>query len=35
MKGLLALNVTSRGLPPPEVEIAVRLGVVGFTVRIR
>ncbi len=29
------LNVTSRGLPPPEAEVAVRLGGVGFTVRIR
>ncbi len=29
------LNVTSCGLPPSEAEVAVRLGGVGFTVRIR
>ena len=35
MKRLLALNVTSCGLPPPEAEVAVRMGGVGFIVRIR
>ena len=29
------LNVTSRGFPPPEAEVSVRLGAVGFAVRIR
>ena len=29
------LNVTSHGFPSPEAEVAVRLGGVGFTVRIR
>ena len=29
------LNVTSHGFPPPEAEVAVRLGGVGFIVRIR
>ena len=29
------LNVMSHGFPSPEAEVAVRLGGVGFTVRIR